>query len=125
MATSASRARAMSLYRALLRSARTWPGPASEKEYIRKESLSLFRQNQHLSDLEAIEKKITEGEQRYDYAWHYKIPYPRLQNFATGTTVELNPDQGKACTITGPAYEVPVQKESWEEEEDANIAFRH
>lgn len=117
MATPATRSRALAIYRACLRSARTWPGPDSEKQYILEESRSLFRQNQHLSDLEAIEKKITEGEIRYEYAWHYKIPYPRLHNFATGTMVE------KPSKVTGPVYEVPQQGDSWEEEREVNMAF--
>ncbi|KAI5080081.1 hypothetical protein GOP47_0005560 [Adiantum capillus-veneris] len=101
MATQATRSRALSLYRKLIRSSRTWPGPAEEKRYILDECRSLFRQNQHLSEKDAIEKSIIEGETRYDYAWHYKIPYPRLHNFATGTLVE------KPSRITGPVYEVP------------------
>ncbi|CAM6090161.1 unnamed protein product [Calypogeia fissa] len=34
MSTAASRSRSLALYRKLLRSSRTWPGPASEKKYI-------------------------------------------------------------------------------------------
>jgi hypothetical protein len=34
MATAASRSRALALYRKLLRSSQTWPGPDSEKKYI-------------------------------------------------------------------------------------------
>eukprot|EP00250_Pteridium_aquilinum_P033861 c650_g1_i1 orf=250-579(-) len=106
MATNATRSRAIALYRKLMRSARDWPGPAEEKRYIVEESRSLFTQNQHLSDKDAIDKLIAEGEVRYDYAWHYKIPYPRLHNFATGTFVE------KPSRVTAPVYEVP-QEISW------------
>ncbi|KAH7373881.1 hypothetical protein KP509_17G078500 [Ceratopteris richardii] len=98
-----TRSRALSLYRKLLRSARSWPGPVEEKNYIMDESRSLFRQNKNLSDKETIEKSIQEGEIRYEYAWHYKIPYPRLHNFATGTVAE-NPSR-----VIGPVYEVPQE----------------
>ncbi|MCO5562721.1 hypothetical protein L7F22_016352 [Adiantum nelumboides] len=102
MATQATRSRALSLYRKLMRSVRSWPGPAEEKRYILEESRSLFRQHQRLCEKDAIEKLITEGETRYDYGWHYKIPFPRLHNFATGTLVE------KPSRVRGPFYEVPT-----------------
>lgn len=101
MATVASRSRALALYRKLLRSSRIWPGPASEKKYILEETRTLFRLNQHLTDSTQINGKIFEGESRYDIAWHYKIPYPRLHNFPTGTVTE------KPSRVTGPSYKVP------------------
>ncbi|CAM6090163.1 unnamed protein product [Calypogeia fissa] len=101
MSTAASRSRSLALYRKLLRSSRTWPGPASEKKYILEETSTLFRVNQHLTDPKEINDKIVEGESRYDIAWHYKIPYPRLHNFATGTVTE------KPSRPAGPSYKIP------------------
>ncbi|KAJ7295691.1 hypothetical protein O6H91_07G015800 [Diphasiastrum complanatum] len=95
------RARALGLYRSLLRSARTWPGPPSEKTYILEESRLLFRKYQHLSDPTEINQKLFEGETRFEIAWHYKIPYPRLHNLATGSVAE------KPSKVVGPSYEVP------------------
>jgi hypothetical protein len=54
----ALRMRALSLYRALMRSVRTWPGPLNEKQYIYEESHTLFRRNQHLTDPAAISQKV-------------------------------------------------------------------
>ncbi|KAG0566594.1 hypothetical protein KC19_7G075700 [Ceratodon purpureus] len=88
MADPALRMRALSLYRSLMRSCRTWPGPPKEKQYIYEEATVLFRQDRHLSDPEEIAKKIDEGEKRYQIAWHYKIPYPRVFNLPLGTFAE-------------------------------------
>ncbi|CAM6085966.1 unnamed protein product [Calypogeia fissa] len=41
MSTAAWRSRSLALYRKLLRSSRTWPGPTSEKKYILR-SLSML-----------------------------------------------------------------------------------
>ncbi|KAK9814341.1 hypothetical protein WJX72_004145 [[Myrmecia] bisecta] len=73
-------ARALSLYRQILRVGRTWSGPSSERAYIWDEAQRLFRQNQHLTDAEAIEHKLDEAESRLEYAVHYHIPYPRLEH---------------------------------------------
>ncbi|CAM6015896.1 unnamed protein product [Sphagnum compactum] len=100
----ALRMRALSLYRALMRSVRTWPGPSNEKQYIYEESHTLFRRNQHLTDPAAISQKLVEGETRYQIAWHYKIPYPRLHNLPTGTITD-SPQR-----ISKPTYEVPSQE---------------
>ncbi|KAL3689100.1 hypothetical protein R1sor_015409 [Riccia sorocarpa] len=100
-ANAATRARALALYRKLLRAARAWPGPEAEKQYIRTESRSQFEANRHITKLEEIDQKIFEGESRHDIAWHYKIPYPRLHNFPVGSFTE------KPSRITGPAVEIP------------------
>lgn len=71
---------ALSLFRKLLRSSRKWPGPKEEKDYIREESIRLFRQNKELLDPEVIRAKLFEGQSRHDVAWHYLIPYPRLHH---------------------------------------------
>ncbi|XP_024396161.1 uncharacterized protein [Physcomitrium patens] len=88
MADAALRTRALSLYRSLMRSSRTWPGPPKEKQYIYEEAYILFRRNQHLNDPDEIAKKIDEGEKRYQIAWHYKIPYPRVHNLPLGAFIE-------------------------------------
>ncbi|KXZ52588.1 hypothetical protein GPECTOR_9g633 [Gonium pectorale] len=44
--------RAIALYRKLIRSSYKWTGP----------------------------QEIAEGEARYELAWHYRIPYPRLHH---------------------------------------------
>lgn len=58
MADAALRTRALSLYRSLMRSSRTWPGPPKEKQYIYEEAYILFRRNQHLNDPDEIAKKV-------------------------------------------------------------------
>lgn len=100
MADPALRMRALSLYRSLMRSCRTWPGPPKEKQYIYEEASVLFRKDQHLTDYEEIAKKVDEGEKRYQIAWHYKIPYPRVHNFPLGTFAE------KPETV----YQIPSQE---------------
>lgn len=42
--------------------------------------MSLFRENQRLSDPAEIKAKIEEGENRLSIAVHYGIPYPRLHH---------------------------------------------
>ncbi|TGZ61869.1 hypothetical protein CRM22_007749 [Opisthorchis felineus] len=51
-----------------------------EAEYIREEARTLFRQNAHLTDEQAILEHIREAESRMELAKHYGIPYPRLSN---------------------------------------------
>jgi hypothetical protein len=46
------------------------------------------------------EMQLVEGETRYQIAWHYKIPYPRLHNLPTGTITD-SPQR-----ISKPTYEV-------------------
>jgi len=104
MADAALRMRALSLYRSLMRSSRTWPGPLKEKQYIYEEAYVAFRKNQHLNDSTEISQKLEEGEKRYQIAWHYKIPYPRLHNLQMGTFAE------KPESITKPTYQIPSQE---------------
>ena len=47
--------------------------------------------------------QLEEGEKRYQIAWHYKIPYPRLHNLQMGTFAE------KPESITKPTYQVFLQ----------------
>ncbi|KAG6545351.1 hypothetical protein Mapa_013200 [Marchantia paleacea] len=111
MATPASRSKALALYRKLLRTARAWPGPASEKQYILTESRDQFEANRHLAHAEEIDRKIFEGESRHDIAWHYKIPYPRLHNFPAGSFTE------KPSRIAGPSFEIPSDEMGTVDEE--------
>ncbi|XP_024396160.1 uncharacterized protein [Physcomitrium patens] len=55
---------------------------------LQEEAYILFRRNQHLNDPDEIAKKIDEGEKRYQIAWHYKIPYPRVHNLPLGAFIE-------------------------------------
>ncbi|GAQ85561.1 hypothetical protein KFL_002410120 [Klebsormidium nitens] len=101
MGSPALRSQALSLYRRILRAARTWPGPQEEVNYIRNEAQSTFRQNRALDDATEIGKQIEEGEHRLEYALHYHIPYPRLHNLPTGTFQRSRHRKAK------PAYEPP------------------
>lgn len=47
--------------------------------------------------------QLEEGEKRYQIAWHYKIPYPRLHNLQMGTFAE------KPESVTKPTYQVFFQ----------------
>mmetsp|Transcript_36555 Transcript_36555/g.81385 ORF Transcript_36555/g.81385 Transcript_36555/m.81385 type:complete len:101 (-) Transcript_36555:3775-4077(-) len=67
-------------YRLCLRSGRTWPGPLEEKSYILSEAKKSFRENRGITDPAEIERKISECQARYELAWHYNIPYPRLHH---------------------------------------------
>eukprot|EP00245_Coleochaete_scutata_P003023 TRINITY_DN14315_c0_g1_i1.p1 TRINITY_DN14315_c0_g1~~TRINITY_DN14315_c0_g1_i1.p1 ORF type:complete len:124 (+),score=11.48 TRINITY_DN14315_c0_g1_i1:61-432(+) len=102
MATPVTRARSLALYRKLMRSCRTWPGPQEEKDWIRSEARSTFQRDRGLTDEDQINKQLFEGESRYDIAWHYKIPYPRLHNLPTGTV-----KGSRASKTILPAAEVP------------------
>ena len=73
-------------YRTILRAAFdvAWPSD-DDAAYVLDEARRLFRRNQHLRDVEAIERKVAEAEARYAMAVHYKIPYPRMFNHAQGS----------------------------------------
>ena len=49
-----------------------------EREYIVKETQSLFHKNKDLTDPEKIDAKLFEAESRLELGLHYKIPFPRL-----------------------------------------------
>lgn len=76
-----SRTQVLRLYARSLRLARDWLGPDEEKEYIVRESSSLFRRNRNIRDPEVIEAKIFEAESRIELALHYRIPYPRPYHY--------------------------------------------
>lgn len=79
-----SRANVLSLYRRVLRIARSWKAQSSipkdtdtEKKYITQEARTLFRQNQQITDPESIQRCIEECEARIEIGLHYRNPYPR------------------------------------------------
>eukprot|EP01094_Clydonella_sp_ATCC50884_P021430 TRINITY_DN4720_c0_g1_i2.p1 TRINITY_DN4720_c0_g1~~TRINITY_DN4720_c0_g1_i2.p1 ORF type:complete len:145 (-),score=36.11 TRINITY_DN4720_c0_g1_i2:169-603(-) len=111
---SLQRARALSLFRAIARQARgRWRGPHEERDYIRNEAFSLYRQNAALTDRHEIQEKLQEAETRLELALHYGIPYPRLYHTGKMTGVELNEHgvQHKASYMHS-YYDRPEQSQS-------------
>ena len=82
------RAKALSLYRAILRTARTWEGGAEEQAYIREEAGALFRKNRGATDPETIDAKLFEASSRLELGVHYQIPYPRHYYMVQGSTAK-------------------------------------
>lgn len=56
--------------------------------YVLSEARRLFRQNQFVTDVKIIERKIREAEMRYHIALHYMNPYPRPFHKTQGSTQE-------------------------------------
>ncbi|KAA8494032.1 LYR motif-containing protein 1 [Porphyridium purpureum] len=77
--------RAISLFRKIMRAAHRWEAP-DEREYIRKEAYTLFRQNSGLTDAEQIEAKLHEATTRLELGLYYGIPYPRPTYTFPGAT---------------------------------------
>ncbi|KAE9033651.1 hypothetical protein PR003_g242 [Phytophthora rubi] len=75
----------LSLYRRILRVARTWEGGALEQDWIRIEARRRFEENRSLRDPAAIEEAVRQGHNQVDVALHYKICYPRPQYVDPGT----------------------------------------
>ncbi|XP_023674914.1 LYR motif containing protein 1 [Paramormyrops kingsleyae] len=82
--TLATRQEVLSLYRRILRIARSWQTHCTrphdteiEKNYIVQESRTLFRKNKQLTDAESIRKCIEECQARIEIGLHYRNPYPR------------------------------------------------
>ncbi|KAI1896261.1 hypothetical protein AGOR_G00092980 [Albula goreensis] len=82
--TAATRQEVLSLYRQVLRIARTWQAQSAlsmdtEKQriYIAEEAKTLFRQNKQVTDLESIKRCIEECQARIEIGLHYRNPYPR------------------------------------------------
>ncbi|ROT69686.1 putative LYR motif-containing protein 1 [Penaeus vannamei] len=76
------RSQVLSLYRRVLRLARTWEAQdvrdtELERKYITDEAQKLFRRNQDIIGEENIRQHIVEGESRLEIGLHYKSPYPR------------------------------------------------
>ena len=87
MPNAQQRAKALSLYRAILRAARTRFGAQpEEREAIYDEASTLFRRNAHLTDRDAIDAKLFEAESRLELALHYGIPHARLYYLNPGAT---------------------------------------
>ncbi|KAG1944481.1 LYR motif-containing protein [Pimephales promelas] len=79
-----SRPHVLSLYRRVLRVARSWEAQSalpqdtdSERKYIAQEAQTLFRQNQQITDPQSIQRCIEECEARIEIGLHYRNPYPR------------------------------------------------
>ncbi|XP_043082103.1 LYR motif containing protein 1 isoform X1 [Puntigrus tetrazona] len=79
-----SRSDVLSLYRTVLRLARSWTARSAlphdtdaERKYIAQEARTLFRQNQQITDPESIKRCIEECEARIEIGLHYRNPYPR------------------------------------------------
>jgi len=75
----------LSLYTRLLRLSRNWNAinPVEtivERQYIREETMELFRKNANLKDQAAVRECIKEAEARLTMAEHYRNPYPRPVN---------------------------------------------
>ncbi|XP_022095518.1 LYR motif-containing protein 1-like [Acanthaster planci] len=83
----ALRQEVLSLYRKLLRAAKTWQASTKlmkdtreERQYIQDEARTLFRKNKQVTDPEMIRIYIQEAEARLAMALHYQSPYPRPVN---------------------------------------------
>ncbi|XP_067234224.1 LYR motif containing protein 1 [Chanodichthys erythropterus] len=79
-----SRSEVLSLYRRVLRIARSWKAQSAlpqdtdtERKYIAQEARTLFKQNQQITDPESIQRCIEECEARIEIGLHYRNPYPR------------------------------------------------
>ncbi|XP_059381216.1 LYR motif containing protein 1 [Carassius carassius] len=79
-----SRSDVLSLYRRVLRIARSWTAQSAlphdtdtERKYIVQEARTLFRQNQQITEPESIKRCIEECEARIEIGLHYRNPYPR------------------------------------------------
>jgi len=75
----------LSMYTRLLRLARNWKSinPVEnivEQQYIRDETMELFRKNAKIKDPAVITQCIREAEARLTMAEHYRNPYPRPVN---------------------------------------------
>jgi len=75
-----SKAKILQLYRQILRTGQSWEGPHEEKMYIFQESRTRFNERKDVTEDALLSKLIQEGEERLEYARHYKIPYPRLRH---------------------------------------------
>ncbi|CAN9508534.1 unnamed protein product [Ophioblennius macclurei] len=82
--SASTRSAVLSLYARVFRVARTWQAlsgdksdTATERKYMVQEARTLFRQNQQLTDQEAIKRCVEECEARIEIGLHYRNPYPR------------------------------------------------
>ncbi|XP_043082104.1 LYR motif containing protein 1 isoform X2 [Puntigrus tetrazona] len=92
-----SRSDVLSLYRTVLRLARSWTARSAlphdtdaERKYIAQEARTLFRQNQQITDPESIKRCIEECEARIEIGLHYRNPYPRPETKKTRSLQETS-----------------------------------
>jgi len=79
------RTEVLRLYSRLLRLSRNWVATNPnetivERDYIRNETIELFRKNAALTNSSEIKECIREAEARVTMAEHYRNPYPRPVN---------------------------------------------
>ena len=84
------RSNVLSLYKKCLRLSQTWQAtnPSQtivEKNYIKDETVRLFRGNKSISDTSEIAERVREAEARLTMAEHYRNPYPRPVNLPPGS----------------------------------------
>ncbi|XP_056593974.1 LYR motif containing protein 1 [Triplophysa dalaica] len=79
-----SRSDVLSLYRRVLRIARSWQSQSAlpqdtdtERKYIVQEARTLFRQNLKITDPESVKRYIEECDARIEIGLHYRNPYPK------------------------------------------------
>ncbi|KAF6020687.1 LYRM1 [Bugula neritina] len=111
----AHRNKVLTLYRAILKTSKTWESASriasdTEKEslYIASEARHLFRQNKHLSDEDSIKAAIKEAESRLEIALHYKNPWPRPSHIPQHSMLPLRDRRrkksDKLLSQSKPAY---------------------
>eukprot|EP00947_MAST-08B_sp_MAST-8B-sp1_P006622 g6622.t1 len=93
------RPRVLSLYREILRTARTWE-VASESEMIRQEAAEAFRAHRCLAADEAA-VKLEAGLQRLELGKHYKIPWERPMHYGGGGAEGLAPHKQNVNVFQG------------------------
>ncbi len=84
------RSSVLSLYKKCLRLSQTWQAtnPSQtivERNYIKEETVRLFRGNKSISDPAEIAERVREAEARLTMAEHYRNPYPRPVNLPPGS----------------------------------------
>jgi hypothetical protein len=108
------------LYRKILVTGRTWPN-VPERSYIQSEAARLFRENQDLKTVEAIERKLFEATSRYDLAKFYKIAAPRYFYNQPGTVHKAS---NKAAPSVTAAYLDSAYADSRQEKTAAPVRRR-
>lgn len=79
----------LAMYHKLVKSAFTVPWASDDDAfYVLSESRRLFRNNQYITDVEVIRRKLEEAEMRHGIAVHYLIPYPRPHHKNMGALPE-------------------------------------
>jgi hypothetical protein len=80
------RSEVLAMYHKIIRAAflHNW-NTDEDAMYVLHEARRLFRQNQHIQDVETIGRKVREAEMRHGLAVHYSIPYPRMYHKVAGS----------------------------------------